>query len=166
MSATRMRKLVKYVQLSTVVYRKGEVVKAAEHSLTIDAFPAQPATRHTVDCHFVTVGFTEHAPSWSHQQFYDAILACPHGEFRDMPLERWQGGPTYIEIGGWIGDQSLALLFMALGQEHGLWHVVTPARLGFTGAQADDMAGRGMVLVSGIRQPVTPLTPLTPQETS
>ena len=155
-----MTDLVEYVVLSTEVYRKGEVVTMSGQVVTIDAFPAQPATRHTVDCHFVTVGFTEHAPSWSHQQFSDAILACPRGEFRDMPLERWQGGPSYIEIGGWIGDQTLALRLMALGQEHDLWDVITPALFGITGAEADVLAGNGLVLVSGIRQPVITLTPL------
>jgi len=36
---------------------------------------------------------------------------------------------SYIEIGGWIGDQSIALQLMALGHKLGLWKLLTPSIL-------------------------------------
>jgi hypothetical protein len=145
--------LVYYVRRSTVVYRKGEVIKEQDGAVTIDDFPAQPDTRQVVDCHFVTVGFTEYAPTWTHRQFYDTIAANPVGQWATIPAERFEGGPSYIEIGGWIGDQTLALQFMALGELHGLWQVMTPAVIGATGQMADELAGRGMIMINGFKEP-------------
>lgn len=57
---------------------------------------------------------------------------------------------NYIELGGWIGDQGLALLTMALGDMLGVWTLLTP-----TGILGDvvpkefrmQMAGNGMVAI-------------------
>lgn len=147
--------LITYVRKATVVYRKGEVVKVSQSSVTVDAFPERPADKQTVDCHFVTVGFTEHAPTLSHREFYEALVTNPEGEFTEITPSRWADGLSYIEIGGWIGDQTLAFQLLALGEVHGLWTVVTPAVLGFTDAAlADSMAGGGLVMASGLKEPV------------
>lgn len=61
------------------------------------------------------------------------------------------GGPSYIHVGGVIGDQGAAFCLFALGQVLGLWTVITPATMGFTGAEARDMAGAGFVMISGYR---------------
>jgi hypothetical protein len=71
------------------------------------------------------------------------------GEFNEMDAERFSQGPSYIEIGAWCGDQTLALQIMALGARLGVWDVITPATLGIEGSDADDLAGRGFVMVSG-----------------
>jgi len=34
---------------------------------------------------------------------------------------------SYIEIGGWIGDQGIALWFMALGSHLGVFNLMTPS---------------------------------------
>jgi hypothetical protein len=65
-------------------------------------------------------------------------------------VERLREGPSYIEIGGAIGDQGLALQLIGLGELVGLWTVVTPATVFFEGAEADEMAGRGFVMCSGL----------------
>jgi hypothetical protein len=76
------------------------------------------------------------------------------GIFATMTPERWANGPSYLEIGGWIGDQSDAFKFMACVQAHGLGEVITPKRLHITDeVQANTMAGLGYVLLSGLKNP-------------
>ena len=59
----------------------------------------------------------------------------------------------YMEIGGWIGDQTLALALMGLGAKLGLWRLITPKDIlklaGLEGDKemADAMAGRGLVTI-------------------
>jgi hypothetical protein len=36
---------------------------------------------------------------------------------------------NYMEIGGWIGDQGLALMLMGLGTILGLWKLMTPVTM-------------------------------------
>jgi len=55
---------------------------------------------------------------------------------------------TYIEIGGWIGDQGMALRLIGLGHLMGLWELLTPKTM-FKGMIPQDMvekmAGEGLV---------------------
>lgn len=56
----------------------------------------------------------------------------------------------YMELGGWIGDQGLALTLMGLGTVLGLWKLMTPRiMLGDTLPEGmiKQMAGAGMVTV-------------------
>jgi len=82
------------------------------------------------------------------EAFADAIRAAEKGYHADEPVERLAGGPSYIELGGWIGDQGLAMAFMALGNHLGLWEVVTPQTLGIEGEQADQMMGMGFIMIA------------------
>lgn len=62
------------------------------------------------------------------------------------PLDRHEH--SYIELGGWIGDQGLALMLMGLGTVLGLWRMLTPKILpGLDKELMDTMAGRGMVSI-------------------
>lgn len=79
-------------------------------------------------------------------QLLRAALA-DHGEFCDLTPERLSQGPSYIELGGWLGDQTVALMFIALGARLDLWDVITPATFGVQGEAAKELAGNGMVLV-------------------
>jgi hypothetical protein len=154
-----MATLVDYVEAATTVYRKGEVIKTSSigevHVLSIDLFPALPQdVTTTVDCHFVTIGFTEALATLSHAEFYELVLSCAHGHYQNMEQVDWSNGPSYIAIGAWIGDQTLAFRFMACVQAHGLGEVITPKRLHITDeAMADQMAGLGYIMLSGLRAP-------------
>lgn len=151
--------LIDYVQRATVVYRIGDVVKVtnsnALRAITIDAFPALPdGDTTTINCHFVEVGFTEALAELGHDEFAALIRACAAGEFTRMDDAAWAAGPSYLTVGGWIGDQTLAFQFMAACVAHGLAPgVITPARLGFTGAAGDAMAGGGLVMLAPMRLP-------------
>lgn len=68
------------------------------------------------------------------------------------PLDGAEHG--YIELGGWIGDQGVALMYMALGEMLGLWKVMHPGHiLDITNPEdkklADLMAGNGMISILG-----------------
>lgn len=58
---------------------------------------------------------------------------------------------SYIEIGGWIGDQGLALTLMGLGELLDIWQLITPKTIfGKAGAPKetlDDMAGSGLITI-------------------
>ena len=160
-TASPFSRLHDYIDDATIVYRKGEVLSETTVNglrvVTIDNFPALPEGLKTgVDCHFVTVGFTEKLAEWDHQEFYDAVIAAGQGSYVTMTKEIWAQGPSYITIGAWIGDQTTAFRFMACVQAHGLGRVLTPATLGITDpAAADASAGGGMVMLTGLKDPST-----------
>ena len=68
------------------------------------------------------------------------------------PLDRCEH--SYIELGGWIGDQGLALMLMGLGSILGIWKILTPKMLpGLDKELMDMMAGQGMVSIERIPTP-------------
>lgn len=79
-----------------------------------------------------------------------AVKDAPHGYYMDVDTDRLKVGPSYIELGAWIGDQGLALSLMGLGKILGLWEVITPADLGVTGEKASEMMGLGFVLIAPV----------------
>lgn len=56
----------------------------------------------------------------------------------------------YIEIGGWIGDQSAALILMGVGKLLGLWELFTPTSMGMPSDIAMRMAEEGLVTIKVI----------------
>lgn len=103
-----------------------------------------------IDVHFFRVVTWDVDPA-EFRKLFEATLSDfgGHGEFGDLSLERVKKGPGYIELGGHVGDQGMALLLMGLGEAAGCWKVVTPLTLGLTGEAADSLAGGGMVMITG-----------------
>lgn len=80
----------------------------------------------------------------------EQILAAALGEFVTMTAEDWLRGPHYIHLGGWIGDQGLALRLIGLGALVGLWSVSLPSSLGITDeAETQKLLGQGFVYATG-----------------
>lgn len=133
MSLSLRRELIEYV---------------VEHTEAFD--PSYDDHRDLIDVHFFKV-FVDDQFDPEHFKVCMAysLMGEGKGEFGDINEERAKGGPSYIEWGGWIGDQGLAMRMMACGQKAGLWKVITPATLHVTGKDADDMAGKGFVMTSG-----------------
>ncbi|MFL6728093.1 MAG: hypothetical protein ACJ8FS_16500 [Sphingomicrobium sp.] len=101
-----------------------------------------------VDLHFVTIAVNKEEAE--HQR--DALVAV----LDTWPdPERLAAGPSYIEVGGVIGDQGAAFELFALGKVLGLWSIITPETFGMTGAEARQAAGAGYIMCSGYR-PTTP----------
>lgn len=116
----------------------------------------QEGATDTIDVGFFHVSFMDDVMD-SKDAFVVALDACIDqrlGEFGSFDAERIGQGPSYIEVGGWIGDQGTALCFFALGEKYDLWRVITPARVGFTRAdpEYDQLIGSGMVLLSGYKK--------------
>jgi hypothetical protein len=104
----------------------------------------KPMVGHTVDMFFFDVC----AKNEPDVNIFKKLIKEHQGEWSECnPLDDEEHG--YIEIGGWIGDQGLALQFMALGKILGLWGIMQPTMIGL---QRDDptaklMAGMGMVSI-------------------
>jgi hypothetical protein len=55
---------------------------------------------------------------------------------------------SYIELGGWIGDQGLALCFMGLCTLLGITNLLTPKILGLNNPELENqMAGAGFITI-------------------
>lgn len=163
-------KLYQILRETTVQLRKGEeiegdpelvdAVKSFKESDDVSKFPggsvhiyAMPHESQAnngiekVDCHFIVVGVNK-VLAEAHKDELIAIL-------KTYPQpERLAGGPSYIEVGSEIGDQGAAFQLFALGKVLGFWDIITPAKLGITGPEADQMAGMGFVMIDGFRAAV------------
>lgn len=148
MNTTRLYKIL---AACTIQLRKGEeVTERTEDSglrvKEIFAMPHEseaPPTVEKVDMVFLTIG-VDKAEAEKHKAELHKILS-------EYP--RFKDGPSYIEVGAEIGDQGAAFCLFAVGKVLGFWDVITPMTLGFKGDEARDMAGRGYIMVSGIREP-------------
>ena len=83
---------------------------------------------------------------------FERLTREHRGEFTDCdPLDGEEHG--YLELGGWIGDQGMALQYMALGSLLGIFDLLTPRSVlgkSLTGIDekfALEMAGLGYVTV-------------------
>lgn len=78
-----------------------------------------------------------------------ALIRSHRGEFCEVDLLDGKEH-SYLELGGWIGDQGAALMLMGLGELLGLWKLLTPRSV--LGATVDDdlvmqMAGAGFITI-------------------
>lgn len=106
-------------------------------------------TPETVDVGFIFTEVVTSAVTLAETK--DAIqraIEFAEGAFVRVDSERLKQGPSYIELGAWLGSQTVALLLMGLGAHFDFWEVVTPAALGITGGTAQEMMGQGFVMVA------------------
>lgn len=146
-----LNRLHRILDETTVQLRKGEILTTSNAGpvliTTLDMNPSVADARddlELVDLEFLIVGVDKaHA-----ETFRDELVAI----MKTYPHQlRLAGGPSYIEVGGVIGDQGAAFQLFALGKVLGLWNVMTPATLGFTGEEAKRMAGNGFVMMAGYK---------------
>lgn len=101
-------------------------------------------TLDRVDMGLLTIGVNRASAEEHRAEFTALMRAYPKPD-------RLAGGPSYIEVGAEIGDQGAAFQLFALGKTLGLWDVITPASLGASGEEAKHLAGRGFVMITGLR---------------
>ena len=146
-------KLYRILRETTVPLRKSEEV--VEHQsgnvkvTEIFDMPHESQAKNSVekvDCHFIVVG-VDKVKAEGYREELTAIL-----ETYPQP-ERLAGELSYIEMGGVFGDQGQEVAFQlfAVGQVLGFWQVLTPEVMGITGPTARQMAGAGMVTISGFK---------------
>lgn len=120
------------------------------HVTHVFAMPHESAARpevEKVDMVFVKVGVDKQAAEKIKDELISILNEYPEPE-------RIAGGPSYIEVGGIIGDQGMAFQLFAVGKVLGLWSVITPATLGITDEeQVKQLAGSGMIMMSGYKIP-------------
>ncbi|HJY98890.1 MAG TPA: hypothetical protein VJ227_04200 [Patescibacteria group bacterium] len=148
-------RLVEILDETTVQLRKGEVVeekdKGGVHVVDIYAMPHESGAGggiEKVDVHFVVIG-VDMAKAKEVKDEVVRILADWPSEAWGAPIPKLQVGPSYIHVGGVLGDQGRAFQLFALGKALGLWGIITPETLGITGDQADQMAGSGFIMIEG-----------------
>lgn len=106
-------------------------------------------TGHTADLVFFKVA-ANGKPS---AEEFKRLTTEAHGEFGNCdPLDGKEH--NYLELGGWIGDQGLAMQYMALGSLLGVFSLLTPITM--LKLPADDplvkeMAGMGLIAVQAVR---------------
>lgn len=143
------KRLYEILNATTVQLRKGEEVTdtTLDSGLRVKEIFAMPhesealPTVEKVDMVFLTIG-VDKAAAESHRAELHQILS-------EYP--RFKDGPSYIEVGAEIGDQGAAFQLFAVGKVLGFWDVITPATFGLKGPEALDAAGRGYIMVSGLR---------------
>jgi hypothetical protein len=111
----------------------------------------QPGTREVpghkvVDLHFMTIDVDLAKAREQGPQFIADLAAkgaIGPRSASQSPVK------SYLDIGGAVGDQGLALYSMGVGEALGLWTVYTPKMyMGVEGPEADRAAGGGGVVIA------------------
>lgn len=109
---------------------------------------------HTADLMFFEVAMKEGATA---EEF--TRLTKEH-EGKYGPCDPFDGKEHgYLELGGWIGDQALALRFMGLGHLLRVFDLLTPRTMlskEFADEMGMEMAGKGMVTVQLMKEKPCP----------
>lgn len=145
------------VMKATQGYRKGDVIterttEGGMKVIEVYGYPPKPEHERLIDLHFIWVGGVEGNSPEHLRDLFEAALEYKNGEFGAIDRDRAKGGPSYIEWGGWLGSQDIALQMLGLGELLGWWEVVTPERLGMPPDVADMMAGQGMIMNAGLKE--------------
>ena len=100
-------------------------------------------TGHTIDIVFFKVAKVGDPTI---EEFQRLTEESAHGEFCDVnPFDGQEH--NFMELGGWLGDQGLAMLYMALGVSLGAFELLSPAMLGLDGPMAVQMAQAGLLSI-------------------
>lgn len=157
MDPIKLHRLLQILSETAYQLRKGE--KVVEHKvgnvevIELNTLPHESVidVGEKVDCHFIVVVVDKSTA----KKYKDELLQI----LKDWPSEAWgvpvpklEDGPSYIHVGGVLGDQGAAFQLFALGQVLGFWDVITPEKLGITGSEADELAGNGLVMIDGFNK--------------
>lgn len=141
-------RLYKILNKVTVQLRKGEEFEEHQEGnlkvVEVFMMPHESEVSNfvKVDCVFLTIGVDKEKAEKYREEIITILKNYPQPE-------RLAGGPSYIEVGGVIGDQGATFQLFALGEVLGLWKVITPKTLGMDDVEARQLAGVGMILISG-----------------
>lgn len=134
-----MSELIDYIQ-------KHIVRGACTCGRCIDA-PENPEEKqpngHTANVHFFKVALQGEPDAEKLKE----LIKSHGGVFNKVDL--FDGKEhNYMELGGWIGDQGLALTLMGMGEILNLWELLTPEKMMPQMPDMWDMlAGNGMVAI-------------------
>ena len=160
-----LNRLYEILNETTIQLRKGEVIhgdkplvdaiKAGVESdklpggvVTFDMMPtvAEAADGlEKVDLEFLVIGVHKAKAEQHRAELIGLLNSYPNPD-------SLASGPSYIAVGAEIGDQGAAFQLFALGKVLGLWDVITPGSFGMTGAEAQQAAGSGFIMMTGYRK--------------
>ena len=147
-----IKRLFEILDEITTEYRVGPRAIKEEHvECTVTSIYGYPHVSQAdekleqVDCHFIVVGVDREKAEQHRKEIISILKTYPQ-------LDRLAGGPSYIEVGGVMGSQEGAFRLFAVGRVRKFWDVIIPESLGFTGAEADSLAGSGYVMISGFHE--------------
>ena len=147
-----MDRLYEILRECTIQLRTGKPFAQEDHPgltvTTINLNPHESEARpdlEKVDLLLLTVG-VDKAKAEEHRAEFISFL-------RDWPEPAaLADGPSYIHLGGTLGDQGTAFQFMAMGKVLRLWDIITVQSLGGSREQAIQAALSGFVMISGFRE--------------
>ena len=134
-SVDAVHELAKLVRASVIQLQLGEADELPEGALDAGFFKLTATT-------------LEGRVLVTQDEFHDALngaLEQVTGVFSELDREALLAGPSYIELGRWLGDQGIAIGFIGLGALLDFWDVASPQALGITGEQAAQMLGMGFL---------------------
>lgn len=137
---------------STFPIRKGDSVVHSEIDgipvTEIFNMPSEPTFDDNnffeVDCIFLAIAVDKKKADEHKEELIEILKTYPEPE-------RLAGGPSYIEVGGILGDQGAAFQLFALGKYLGLWEIITPKSFFIEGKQVLELAGMGLIMISGFK---------------
>lgn len=146
-----MDRLYEILRDCTIQLRTGEPVTTEQRpGLTVTTLNFNPHESEArpdlerVDLLLLTVGVDKALAEERKTELVSLLREWPDPDM----LKR---GPSYIHIGGVIGDQGTAFQLMAIGKMLGLWDIITAETMGADREQAVQAAGSGWVMISGFR---------------
>ncbi|MDE1761907.1 MAG: hypothetical protein KGH78_01795 [Candidatus Micrarchaeota archaeon] len=147
-------KLRKILDETTRSYRKGPLVQTrrdADIEVTeVDNFPSTREAPSGPNFDKVDMVFFDVSVNRGEAERYRREFIGILNGFSDQEKAMMKDGPSYLYLGGVLGDQGIALRFMALGSTLGLWQVLNPAKMmGGNDDQIAQAVGRGYLLISG-----------------
>lgn len=167
------KRLFEILSETTRQYRKGPaIVESISGQVRVveifamEESSAIPSNFEQVDCHFFIVGVDKELANKHKDEFIEILSGWPL-EYQGQAITRLEEGPSYILVGGILGDQGVALQLFALGEVLGLWKVMTPESLGVSGELANEFAGRGLIMIDGFRKQgdlVNSVPKMTPEQ--
>lgn len=162
--------LPELLEATTTIFRKTEEVhqdaSGAVHvwSGTSHESEAPPddEDRRLVDVHFFVVSVDMREAEHRRDELIAILNEWPPDPAY-QPENRLAVGPSYIELGAQVGTmmgQQDALRLMALGHALGIWQLITPQTFlpNIGQEEADQLAGRGFVMISGYRPESQPVS--------
>ena len=147
-----LKRLGEILYETTREYRKGAVVERSAGAVMdvsevyiMPHVSEAPDTHQLVDCEFLEIGVDKTKAERLKPDLIEVLKGYPE-------MDRFIGGPSYIEVGGVLGDQSAAFRLFALMKVLGLGDLITPATFGFKGQEARDAAGSGFIMIAPNRE--------------
>lgn len=128
----------------------------------IDGGTEQPEAPHTVDMVFFKVAIVHgEGESYPIREDFDRLTREHQSEYAPGGFNPLDGREyNYVALGAWIGDQGLAMQYMALGVFVGAFHLLSPDTV-MPGVITDEAERQSLAAAGFLAVTTKPFEPLT-----